>query len=290
MVKLLHYSCFLLLSFQNWGQTPASQDSLASKRLQRLLLCETTALVGGFAYLSATWYGEKSTGFRFHNDNNAWQGLDKLGHLLSAYQLCKMQNNALLATGIPSKKARLYATLTSLASMTTLEILDGTQPEYGFSWGDMGANTLGIALCLLDQQQRIKLKWSFHPTALAQQNPTLLGKNLSQQWLKDYNGQTYWLSLNLSKLLPKSNLPPFLGIAIGYGGYNMLHGQYAQNLQVGYEPYPIYYLSLDIHLSKIPTRSRLLQTVFQVFDMIKIPAPTLAFTPHQGVSGYLMFF
>ncbi len=289
MVKLLHLAYFLLLCFQSWGQI-CSQDSISSKRLKRLLVLEATGFVGSVGFLSATWYNEKSTSFHFHNDNTAWQGLDKLGHSYSNFQLCQFQYHALQTRGIASNKARWYAALTSTIVTSSIEILDGTQADYGFSWGDMTANSLGVALFLLNRQQAISFKWSFHPTPLAAQNPALLGKNLSQQWLKDYNGQTYWLSFNLRKLLPKSNLPSFFGIALGYGGYDMLHGQYAQNLQAGYEPYPIYYLSLDIHLSKIHTHSRLLQRVFQVFDMIKIPAPTLAFTPHRGVSGYLIFF
>jgi hypothetical protein len=35
--------------------------------------------------------------------------------------------------------------------------------------------------------------------------------------LKDYNGQTYWASANFKSFFPKSNLPPWLGVSVGYG-------------------------------------------------------------------------
>ncbi|TAD94403.1 MAG: hypothetical protein EAY75_00090 [Bacteroidetes bacterium] len=50
---------------------------------------------------------------------------------------------------------------------------------------------------------RLVPKFSFFPTPFAEQRPELLGKNISQQWLKDYNGQTYWLSVDIDKFLPE---------------------------------------------------------------------------------------
>ena len=42
--------------------------------------------------------------------------------------------------------------------------------------------------------------------------------------LKDYNGQTYWLSANLKSFFPGSNIPPWLNVAIGYGADGMFGG------------------------------------------------------------------
>jgi hypothetical protein len=50
---------------------------------------------------------------------------------------------------------------------------------------------------LLWKEQRITPKFSFHTTQYAQYRPNVLGSSLAEQMLKDYNGQTYWLSVNL---------------------------------------------------------------------------------------------
>ena len=39
--------------------------------------------------------------------------------------------------------------------------------------------------------------------------------------LKDYNGQTYWLSANLKSFFKKSNVPTWLNISVGYGAEGM---------------------------------------------------------------------
>lgn len=88
-----------------------------------------------------------------------------------------------------------------------------------FSWGDMAANPFGSALFLgqelLWQEQRIALKFSLHQTRFAPLRPEILGNGLSQEILKDYNGQTYWLSFNLHSFFKESNLPKWLNIAMG---------------------------------------------------------------------------
>ena len=71
--------------------------------------------------------------------------------------------------------------------------------------GDLIANSIGSALCISQalywNEQKILLKYSYRPSQWAEQNPKQLGKNHLQRALKDYNGQTYWLSFNMKSLL-----------------------------------------------------------------------------------------
>ena len=46
-----------------------------------------------------------------------------------------------------------------------------------------------------------------------------------QQVLKDYNGQTYWLSANIWSFNKESNFPRWLNVAFGYGADGMLYGE-----------------------------------------------------------------
>jgi hypothetical protein len=43
--------------------------------------------------------------------------------------------------------------------------------------------------------------------------------------LKDYNGQTYWLSVNLHIPSPKAQKTQWLNLAIGYGADGMITGR-----------------------------------------------------------------
>ena len=45
-----------------------------------------------------------------------------------------------------------------------------------------------------------------------------------ERMLKDYNGQTYWLSANLKSFFQGSNIPAWLNVAVGYGADGMFGG------------------------------------------------------------------
>jgi len=145
--------------------------------------------------------------------------------------------------------------------LTTVEIFDGFSAGWGASGGDVIANVSGAAAFISQQliwkEQRIALKWSYHPTKYAVYRPDLYGTNELQHMLKDYNGHTYWLSGNIHSFLPeKSTFPCWLNIAVGYGATGMTG---ASNNPAFYEGSPIppferyrrYYISPDIDLSRI---------------------------------------
>jgi hypothetical protein len=92
----------------------------------------------------------------------------------------------------------------------------------------MAANAMGTGLYvgqeLLWQDQRLLLKYSFHRTDFAQVRPNVLGDGLTEEFLKDYNGQTYWLSANINSFLNLDFIPDWLNLAFGYGADGMLTG------------------------------------------------------------------
>jgi hypothetical protein len=181
--------------------------------------------------------------------------------------------------------------------MTTIEVLDGHSAEWGFSWGDMIANTSGTALYvsqdLLWNEQRIVPKFSFHSTQYSSLRPNVLGSNFTQQILKDYNGQTYWLSTNINSFLKSSKFPNWMNFAIGYGADGMITGKAENNLVFSsFETKRLrqFYVSFDADLTKIPTKSHFLKTFFTLFNSIKIPAPTLEINGSQGIKFYYLYF
>ncbi|GGD29995.1 DUF2279 domain-containing protein [Flavobacterium orientale] len=276
--------------------TPA--DSLVNSRRNLVVVSEVVLTSAALVGLHELWYADyEKSSFHFTNDNADWLQMDKVGHVFSSYHLGRFSSEMLAWSGVSKKNQLLYGAGYGFVFLTAVEILDGHSAEWGFSWGDVGANAAGTALYvsqeLLWHEQRIVPKFSFHTTQFASQRPEVLGSSFSEQLLKDYNGQTYWLSANLHSFLPATKVPRWLNVAFGYGAEGMILANLDSSsdlLLPNYERYRQFYLSLDVDLTKIDTRSTFLRTLFSVFNTIKIPAPTFEIRGSRGVKFHWIYF
>jgi hypothetical protein len=102
---------------------------------------------------------------------------------------------------------------------------------------------------------------------------------------EDYNGMTFWLSGNVSSFLPeKSKFPKWLNVAFGYGGEG-LAANTDQFLQ-----YRQFFFSLDVDLTRIPTRSKSLKALFAILNLIKIPCPSIEYNTLGQFRFYYIYF
>jgi hypothetical protein len=272
-------------------------DTLNSSRKNAVYLGETVTLGATLIGLNQLWYKDyPQSSFHFINDNNDWMQMDKVGHLFSTYHVGRFGSELLQWSGATKKEQLIYGATLGFGFLTAVEVFDGFSQEWGASTGDLIANATGTALYvsqeLLWKEQRITPKFSFHKTNYSIQRPNTLGKSFSEQVLKDYNGQTYWLSFNLYSFTKSNITPKWLNIAIGYGAENMLYGNKKEALVEGYyqNAYRQFYLSLDVDLTKIETKSHFLKTLFSVFNTIKVPAPALQYNGFNGVRGHFIYF
>ncbi len=286
----MKYALFLILvSSLAFSQTKFNSffipsDSLNISRRNTVVISEAALAGITLVGLNQLWYADYERS-KLHtlNDNNEWLQMDKFGHAFSAYQIGKHGAQVLNWSGVGEKDQLIYGATLGFGFLSAVEILDGYSEEWGFSWGDILANASGTSLYigqeLLWKEQRIALKYSFHQTKYAKRNPDKLGNGILEEVLKDYNGQTYWLSANLQSFFKKSKIPKWLNIAVGYGGEGMLRGVESVDNQmlINNSPYRQMFLSFDVNLDKIKTNSPFLKTIFSVFSMIKIPFPTLEF-------------
>jgi hypothetical protein len=290
-----HIILFVLLPLTAFSQSKLDafltpSDSLNRPRLNTIVLSEASIGAITLLGLNQLWYADfERSKFHTINDNSAWLQMDKLGHVFTSYQLGKYGSHLLNWSGVSERDQLFYGATLGFSFLTAVEVLDGYSKEWGFSWGDILANGSGTGLYigqeLLWKEQRIALKYSFHQTKYAKQRPDKLGETYLEQTLKDYNGQTYWLSANLHSFFKESKIPKWLNVAVGYGAEGMLTGTKDVDNQVltSNERYRQYYLSFDINLSKISTNSKLLRSILDVFNMIKIPFPTLEFNKKGAV-------
>lgn len=294
IVLLITTSSFSQSKFESF-LTPS--DSLNHSRRNGVIITEAT--LGGLTLigLNQLWYKDyPQSNFHTLNDNDEWLQMDKLGHVFTSYQLGRIGANVLNWSGVRKKDQLIYGATLGFVFLTTVEIFDGFSEEWGFSWGDMLANATGTGLYigqeLLWQEQRFTLKYSFHQTEYAPQSPDKLGDGFMEEILKDYNGQTYWLSANLHSFFKESKIPKWFNVALGYGVDGMLTGnnESVDNLLINQNGKRQFYLSLDVDLTKIHTNSHVLKTLFDVFNLIKVPFPTLEFTQENGIKLHAIYF
>lgn len=272
-------------------------DTLNTSRRNAVIITEATMATLTLVGLNQLWYADYPKS-KFHtlNDNNQWLQMDKLGHVFSAYQLGRLGANTLHWSGVSKQDQLIYGSTIGVAFLTVVEVFDGYSEEWGFSWGDMAANVTGAGLYvgqqLLWKEQRFTIKYSFHRTDYAPQNPEVLGNGFSEEFLKDYNGQIYWLSLNLHAFFKESKIPSWLNVALGYGAEGMISGSNTNDNDVVQKqnPYRQFYLSLDVDLTRIKTNSHVLRTIFDVFNVIKVPFPALEFNDKNGIKFHGIYF
>jgi len=284
--------CSISISYSqsklNLFLTPS--DSFNTQRRNAIVISEASIATASLVGLHELWYADyQKSKFHTINDNNEWLQMDKLGHVFSSYQLGKAGAELLNWSGVDKQDQLIYGATLGFAFLTAVEVFDGYSEEWGFSWGDILANASGTALYIgqemLWDEQRILLKFSFHQTAYAEQNPDKLGDGFLENVLKDYNGQTYWLSANIHAFFKDNKIPKWLNVAFGYGAEGMLNGLEGLDNEslTPKNRFRQYYLSLDIDLSKIKTNSKLLKTIFSSLNFVKIPLPTLEFSKKRCV-------
>lgn len=260
------------------------------------------AYAGSMIGLAQVWYkNQESQGFQFFDDSKHWLQMDKIGHVYSSYW---MQNRAFSMyrwAGMKQNKALLWSSMFSVLFMNTFEIMDGFSPNYGFSWADVGANTMGIGLFSMQQhffgQQHLTTKFSYAHSPYAKYRPELLGYTTPERLLKDYNGQTYWFSLSLGTITPDSwRIPDWLCLSFGYSISEKLKSDtefYTVNYNNEYlefNAYRRYFLSFDIDLSKIPVKKPWLKMLLGNFNFLKIPLPTFEISNRNAPRFYGFYF
>lgn len=287
MRQFLFLSFLFLSLFRCYGTGLDSISHINKKRLTIVLVGVNATYVGSMIALNEIWYkNSPRSPFHFFNDNSEWLQMDKAGHFTTAFHESIFAVKTLQWAGVPDRKAKIYGSLAGFIYQSPIEILDGYSAEYGASWGDLTANASGSILSmgqyLLWDEIRIQPKFSFHRTSLSKVNPNLLGSSLNEEVIKDYNGQTYWLSFNFYSFMKKeTKFPKWLNLSLGYGINNMVRAQKNQSIAMGYTPYRQYYLSLDFDLSKVNTKRKWIKYVLYPLNFIKVPFPTLEYSNNK---------
>jgi len=250
-------------------------------------LFNATAWAGSISALYFVWYADfEKSKFHTFNDFHEWQQMDKMGHFYTAWHFARAGGDLYEWSGMGNKYSSIIGAAYSIGYMTTFELLDAKSAAWGFSWGDVAFNSLGSITYFTQEflwnQQFAKFKFSFHNSNLAEYRPDVLGNSFASRTLKDYNGQTYWMSINpIHWFYKSSKFPKWINLSLGYSINNQLYGDgsvyifQSGNSQISFTPYRQYFISFDIDFEEIPTNKKWLKLIFRTVNCIKVPFPAL---------------
>lgn len=251
---------------------------------------------GSYIGLNELWYkNQPRSKFHFFNDNHEWLQMDKAGHAFSSYSIAYTMSNAYQWAGYSKSKSTYIGSGIAMAYLSSIETLDGRSASWGFSWGDIIANSLGSCIYLgqelIWKEQRIMLKFSYTSTPFASMHPDALGHNFQQRLMKDYNGQTYWSSINIHSFLASgADFPRWLNVAIGYGATQMLGSKINVSSVNNFQPTREFYVSFDADLRRIRWKKKWMQRTAQILSFIKIPCPTFEIRNDGKMKFHGLFF
>jgi hypothetical protein len=293
---------FYILFFFSFNVSATEKDTLAlnfSQQKKHNTIFSSLAIGAGatsFIGLNTLWYKDfPQSKFHFFNDSKEWMQMDKCGHAFTSYQVGRNFYNTLQTNDSNRNRNIFLGGASGLIYLTSIEILDGKSAQWGFSKSDMLANTFGYFLFASQeyflQQQFISLKFSYQKSAFANMRPETFGRNFQQRLLKDYNGQTYWLSAPLS--LNRANTKRFtrwLCISFGYSIDENLYADNNINSVNNFHATREFFFSFDADLNRIEWRRKWMRKIASVINFIKIPSPTIGIRSDGKVKLYPVYF
>ena len=246
--------------------------------------------VGSLVALNQVWYAPYSTEeFHLFNDSKQWMQMDKFGHAFTGYLITNELNR--LHYWAAAKRQPWVGAVYAMSYLSTLEIMDGFSSGWGFSGADMLVNGLGVGLAFSQdfffKRQIIIPKFSFSRTSYAAVRPEILGSTCTEQLLKDYNGQTYWVSLPVATFLKLARRFHWICISLGYGCDAKLVG--SQDTWNGFNARRQVYLSLDIDCANLAPKHPKLNKVLTHLNWIKVPFPSLEFSTDKTRFHWISF-
>ena len=291
-------------------------DSIPNKPRQWLAFGTSGAVfVSSGIGLYTTWYSQFETSpFHFFDDSQEWLQMDKYGHVYTAYFQSEMCYKVANWTGMSKNRSILYGASCGFVLQAAVEVFDGYSDKWGFSVYDIAANTAGVGLFALQQmawdEQRIRVKMSSQfnrlydnvnvqntngevITNLSRRADDLFGDSVAERFLKDYNAQTYWLSVNPHSFGAEF-MPKWLNIAAGFGAENLYGGfenvweEDNENISLNVQRYRQFYIGPDIDFASFNPKSHWVKTLFTMLNIYKLPMPAAEYNREEGWSFHLM--
>lgn len=239
----------------------------------------------GYFRLKDLWYDWETTklhGINFKADFEKYLWMDKYGHFMHAYFATGLFSRSYRWAGMNGDNSLLYGGISGWLWMLQIEIADGFFKDWGFSWGDLIANTIGSGYSILQQVYPdvlggIQPKISYRESRALRERKYINGAKSS---IDDYEGMTFWLAVNAYHYMPEKIqneypewLKPF-GLALGHSAKGI-----GSNPQGGYREI---FIGLDYDLRKLSlgNESDILRFLKYELNILHLPLPAVKISPN----------
>jgi hypothetical protein len=230
----------------------------------------------GHAFLNDLWWKGERTSFHF-NFREDWEyalGADKFGHFYFPYLVGNVYTELFRWSGVEEKRSLYYAAALSLSYQTYIEIRDGFSRNYGFSFGDFGANILGAAYPVLQYHYDFLKDYNFKISFF----PSERFRNDSHgAIIDDYESTYHWLTVNIKNILPEDAAkyyPAFINLALGHS-VKGLDNKGRREL----------FIALDWNLEALPGDVWILKFFKKLFNHYHFPSPAVRIYPDVAWFG-----
>lgn len=276
-------SIFIFLIFQNL----LSQNNFTNLENQNINHNEPQidynkfSIVTGSIILTATaiqiyqynsWWKDWRRPFHFQEDLVYGKSVDKVGHAWGAAFTSFIISRSYEWSGIKRNNSLWIGAVGGSIFQLLVEFQDGFS-QWGFDRVDAACDVIGgfypLAQYHLPILQNFEIKASYSPRKLGKPGGIPGQKHTI---IDDYEGQTFWLGLKISKLYPKElEFLSFLNLAVGYSVRNI------DNIS---NQYGVWLIGLDLDFKKIiPQNSDFLINLSEGLNYIKFPTPAVQISP-----------
>ena len=236
-------------------------------------------------YQQSGWWKDNRTSFHFQEDLKYGLNVDKLGHIYGGIAEAYIFRKSFQWAGMNDTESLWYGSGASLLFQTYVEIEDGFS-TWGFDRVDWASDLAGALLPIGQHYwpplREFALKFSYHKSNLINEPGGVGFKGQKHIMFDDYEGQTLWFAFNVRSMLPASTerlWPEWLWLTLGYGARDIATTN----------PYPVYYISFDLDMTKIiPQDTAFLRTISEMLNFFHLPLPAIRI--HPGTIWYLAYF
>ncbi|MBM4167115.1 MAG: DUF2279 domain-containing protein [Ignavibacteria bacterium] len=290
MIKYINqifiYTCFNFVYFTAHSQIDSLNypytANVSRISYPRLALVSGTYL-GTMAtihiYELNAWWKNYRKPFHFREDLKYGLNVDKIGHVWGGNILTFVSAKSLEWSGMNEQSSLYYGAVSGSVFQLFVEFQDGFS-LWGFDRVDAAADIVGAWYPVLQYHvpffQSMNFKASYYPRKLNEAGNISGQKHII---IDDYEGQTFWLSLNTTKLFPlqKNIFPSFFSLAIGYS----VRGTESPDKQ-----YPVALVGLDFDFKEIiPQDNWTGRAVAQLLNFYRFPLPALQIYPSVMLHG-----
>lgn len=260
------------------SKTASTENAINPYKITTVAAVTSGAFIVGHGLLNDLWWKGTKVPFHINSEQDYRYALnsDKFGHATFAFLASKTYHKLFQWCGMSEEASAWGGFGVATAYQTYIEVRDGYSRDYGFSWGDITANTIGAGLPILQhyvpEARAFNLQLSFYPSAAFRNGEY-------NAIIDDYTSTTHWLSFSLYNFLPKQMqvwYPQWLNLAVGHSVEN-LDGKGAGN--------HVLYISIDWNLSKINGLPTWLKDIFEILHVYHLPAPAVRIAPNVAWFG-----